>query len=376
MVDTSFGNGVTGGSKPKPNPTGGGNKPQTGGSTPSTTPSDSGSSSGQSTNPLLRYIAIGVTSIVASTTSTISNIKSVITGEKTVKEAILNDVSTKASILKETTKAISYTTKELVSNTINKLTDSFNTIKQETKKIVNNVANFVEENKETIVKGVVATTTIMVGIGLAAATVASGGTVAAVLAPAVTATTGGAVSIGATTLAVKGLAYALGLSIGVTSLSNAGEIYTGHNTIRDDIMGGNQQAYDTFQNVTNIASAWMLQTASYFNNSKQSKEFKGKEVYQDDNAFDINKVDNRGRTNLERMQNGLSPIGNDNEPLNIHHIDQTNNGPVMEITATEHSERYVELHLNTGQQLSLIDRNEFNKWRSDYWKWRANDFIK
>lgn len=46
------------------------------------------------------------------------------------------------------------------------------------------------------------------------------------------------------------------------------------------------------------------------------------------------------------------PIGTDGKSVNIHHIDQTNNESVMEITATEHQQNYSNLHTNTGQSPS------------------------
>lgn len=90
-------------------------------------------------------------------------------------------------------------------------------------------------------------------------------------------------------------------------------------------------------------------------------------------TFNPNYVDPKsGLTNVERMQQGLAPIGTDSKSVNIHHIDQTDTGPVMEITATEHQQNYGQLHSNTGQHSSQIDRNVFNRWRKTYWKWRGD----
>lgn len=73
------------------------------------------------------------------------------------------------------------------------------------------------------------------------------------------------------------------------------------------------------------------------------------------------------------MEQGLAPIGTDGKSINIHHIDQTNNGPVMEIMATEHQQNYSKLHTNIGQAPSQINRSEFNSWRRGYWKWRSHN---
>jgi hypothetical protein len=74
------------------------------------------------------------------------------------------------------------------------------------------------------------------------------------------------------------------------------------------------------------------------------------------------------------MQEGKSPIGYDGKTVVIHHVDQTNDGPVTEILMSEHQAKYSELHMNTGQSSSLIDRNAFNLWKKSYWMWRAEDF--
>lgn len=106
---------------------------------------------------------------------------------------------------------------------------------------------------------------------------------------------------------------------------------------------------------------------------KKTVEVNGKRVTMDNNTFDPNLVDKQGRTNIQRMDQGLAPIGTDGKSVNIHHIDQTNNGPVMEITATKHQQNYSKLHANTGQTPSQINRKAFNNWRNEYWKWRGNN---
>lgn len=99
----------------------------------------------------------------------------------------------------------------------------------------------------------------------------------------------------------------------------------------------------------------------------------GKSVIMDSSIFDPNFVDKQGRTNVQRMEQGLAPIGTDGKSVNIHHIDQTNNGTVMEITATEHQQNYSKLHTNIGQSPSQINRTEFNRWRREYWEWRSHN---
>jgi hypothetical protein len=61
-----------------------------------------------------------------------------------------------------------------------------------------------------------------------------------------------------------------------------------------------------------------------------------------------------GLTNQQLIDKGRAPIGPDGKPVNIHHIGQTNNGSVLEISATEHQQNYKVLHSNTGQSASQI----------------------
>jgi len=72
------------------------------------------------------------------------------------------------------------------------------------------------------------------------------------------------------------------------------------------------------------------------------------------------------------MTQGLSPIGRDGKPVNLHHMKQQNNGTIVELTNTEHNEYSKTLHRYTEK--SEINRDEFNKLRAVYWKERSKDF--
>ena len=125
--------------------------------------------------------------------------------------------------------------------------------------------------------------------------------------------------------------------------------------------------------LSKLYSEWRLSKPRVAEGGSQAVEVNGKIVTKDNSTFDPNLIDKQGRTNIQRMKQGLSPIGTDGKSVNIHHIDQTNNGPVMEITASEHQMNYSILHTNTAQTPSQIDRNAFNSWRNEYWKWRSDN---
>ncbi|MRG37723.1 hypothetical protein GH729_17025, partial [Shewanella sp. XMDDZSB0408] len=105
-----------------------------------------------------------------------------------------------------------------------------------------------------------------------------------------------------------------------------------------------------------------------------STTFKGNKVFQRNDLIDPRLVDSRGRTNLERMQKGLAPVGPDGKSVNLHHMTQKHNGSIAEVTQTFHQKNSKAIHINPSSTHSGIDRSAFNKWRTDYWKSRANDF--
>jgi hypothetical protein len=100
----------------------------------------------------------------------------------------------------------------------------------------------------------------------------------------------------------------------------------------------------------------------------------GVRVYQRNDLIDPGLVDARGRTNLQRMERGLAPIGPDGKSINLHHMTQTADSPIAELTATFHQQNSRVIHVNPNTVPSGINRAEFNRWRSSYWRARANDF--
>jgi filamentous hemagglutinin len=121
-------------------------------------------------------------------------------------------------------------------------------------------------------------------------------------------------------------------------------------------------------------------SAKYFGQERQfwSDEpinFNGNNVYQRSDLFDPKYIDPKsGKTNLELMAVGRAPIGNDGNPVNLHHMLQKQDGPIAEVTQSFHKDNHGVIHINDNSIPSGINRAEFNKWRSDYWKERAKNF--
>lgn len=84
--------------------------------------------------------------------------------------------------------------------------------------------------------------------------------------------------------------------------------------------------------------------------------------------IDPNLVDEFGRTNLVRMQKGLSPLDASGTPIELHHIGQTNDATLITLTKAEHDSSA----LHGFKMVSEIDREGFNITRSKFWKSVAN----
>ncbi len=104
------------------------------------------------------------------------------------------------------------------------------------------------------------------------------------------------------------------------------------------------------------------------------KEVQGTKVYQRNDLIDPARVDSMGRTNLQRMQRGLSPLGPDGKPINLHQVIQTPGGPLAEVTQSFHQQYKTVLHVNPNKIPSGINRSVFDAWRAEYWKRRALEF--
>lgn len=77
--------------------------------------------------------------------------------------------------------------------------------------------------------------------------------------------------------------------------------------------------------------------------------------------------DSEGEENLRRMERGQAPIGSDGLPINLHHGNQEDDAPRVEVLQTFHQRYYSELHPRLGEP-SQINRKDFGREREEYWK--------
>jgi uncharacterized protein YukE len=106
----------------------------------------------------------------------------------------------------------------------------------------------------------------------------------------------------------------------------------------------------------------------------KTTDFEGHRVHQRDDLIDPLKTDPRGRTNVERMEKGLAPLGPDGKPVNLHHTTQRDDGALAEVSQTFHQQNHAVIHINPNTIPSGIDRRAFEGVRERYWMHRADDF--
>lgn len=89
--------------------------------------------------------------------------------------------------------------------------------------------------------------------------------------------------------------------------------------------------------------------------------------------IDLDQKDVFGRTNLERMENGNAPLDKNGKPIELHHIGQTSDAPLAELTKSEHMGNGNDSILHDKSKESEIDRTDFGKERAEHWKSRAEE---
>lgn len=110
-------------------------------------------------------------------------------------------------------------------------------------------------------------------------------------------------------------------------------------------------------------------------------QFNGNRVYQRNDLFDPSQTSTwrqGGRdvtgTNLDRMAAGRAPLDATGNPVNLHHMTQSQNGAIAEVTQSFHSRNNGVIHINPNTVPSGINRSQFDTWRGQYWRNRATTY--
>ncbi len=108
----------------------------------------------------------------------------------------------------------------------------------------------------------------------------------------------------------------------------------------------------------------------YKNANVEEMEINGKIVLTRTD-IDLDKTDEDGISNRQRMERGLSPITNDGKIVELHHIGQKADSPLIELSQQEHRGKGNDTILHDKTKESEIDRREFDKERKEHWKVRC-----
>ncbi|WP_375669161.1 DUF637 domain-containing protein, partial [Bartonella sp. MR168JLCBS] len=121
---------------------------------------------------------------------------------------------------------------------------------------------------------------------------------------------------------------------------------------------------------------WLKKKPTKFTDSKFGQTYT---VYRRDDQFDPNqrvKWTEKGETvwgtNVERTKTGRAPMGFDGKPIELHHLKQTPDGPLAEMSHEFHKKYTSVIHANPKTHQSLIERKKFKKQRKEYWKEYGN----
>ena len=94
-----------------------------------------------------------------------------------------------------------------------------------------------------------------------------------------------------------------------------------------------------------------------------------------DTSINPDLIDEKGRTNLERMEKGLAPIDENGKPYNLHHIGQNADSPLAELKDGVHKKNDAILH-DKSKPTEVHGENSSVNWdkeRSEHWKARAGE---
>lgn len=90
--------------------------------------------------------------------------------------------------------------------------------------------------------------------------------------------------------------------------------------------------------------------------------------------IDWNQVDEKGRTNQERVERGLAPLDQKGDAIQLHHIGQRADSLLAELTFEEHrcDGNDTILHDKTKETETHGAGNTWDSERQNYWKERGN----
>ncbi len=104
----------------------------------------------------------------------------------------------------------------------------------------------------------------------------------------------------------------------------------------------------------------------YKNAGLQLSNVNGKLAYTQ--KIDWSLIDDKGRTNADRIVEGLNPIDNLGNSFELHHIGQKSDSPLAILTQSQHRDHYSTLHSNTGSAAGKVDHGaSWSAQKQQFW---------
>lgn len=104
----------------------------------------------------------------------------------------------------------------------------------------------------------------------------------------------------------------------------------------------------------------------YKDTGLKTAEVSGKTALVQD--IDLTRIDEKGLTNLQRMQKGQPPLDPGGNAYELHHINQKADGTLAVLSMEEHRGKGVAQILNTAGKSSEIDRPAFETQKKQFWR--------
>lgn len=240
--------------------------------------------------------------------------------------------------------------------------EAWNWVSDSAGKIWNGLVEYYRENKK-----VIDTVLIVVGTILAiAGVIASGGWALVPLLVKVFA-------ISATKAVIISQAVAV-TAVVATSLSSTLNVIDVWADVDHPIFNTVQKVLSITSTVVNLGYS----LGNIYNSLKGYRivDYRGNKVVINDKAFDPKLVDAKNRNYIERMRDGLAPIGKDGKAIEMHHIYQTKDGGLFELTMTEHrgAGNFSFWHTTDPKYESVVDHGyAWTNFKKAYWKWRGKE---
>jgi len=130
---------------------------------------------------------------------------------------------------------------------------------------------------------------------------------------------------------------------------------------RESIKEDSGWSNEVVDNIESVKAYEIYKEAGNYNVNIEGREYLIRDI-------DLNKVDDKGRTNSERMLKGKAPIDPSGKSYELHHVGQHTDSPLAALTFEEHKGNDTILHDKSIKTEVHGEGNKWHKERSQAWK--------